>query len=90
MKDMRIYELVEQFNNLVESNPISKRYITAIRLALKRYQQEHHVTSFKQINVAEFFKYRGIGPKALYLLWQLYGKPEAWQSFVNEKYRLDK
>lgn len=56
MKDMRIYELVEQFNNLVESNPISKRYITAIRLALKRYQQEHHVTSFKQINVGNLFK----------------------------------
>lgn len=90
MKATQIYELVEQFSNLVQSSPIPKRYITAIRLALKSYQKKHDAKSFRQINVAEFFKYRGIGPQTLSLLWHLYGKPEAWRSFVNEKYRLDK
>lgn len=89
MKATKIYELVEEFNNLVQSNPIPKRYITAIRLVLRSYQKEHDARSFKQINVVEFFKYRGIGPQILSFLWHLYGKPEARRLFINEKCRLD-
>lgn len=76
-------ELVKEYKAFLEIRPIPNRYFNSVRLALKKYQQDHNVKTFTEINLAEFIKIRGIGPKTLRLLWELYGKPEAWSEFLE-------
>ncbi len=80
-----VKELVGEFYRHLGSRQVGKRYITAIRLALNRYQVDHGVTTFREVKVEELFKYRGMGPQAITLLWDLYGNPGHWAPFMAGK-----
>lgn len=77
-------ELVKEYKAFLEIRPIPNRYINSVRLALKKYQQDHNVKTFTEIKLDELVKIRGIGPKTLRLLWEMYGKPETWSEHINK------
>lgn len=73
MNDLKRYDLVEEFEGLLKTNPLPKRYITAARLALRKYQQDTGVTIFADVDQQRLLThYRGIGPQTLQLLNDLY------------------